>query len=53
MSTSKLFSNVGTDRPPVISTDKDDRGLHDRCKVQASMEISLKGMLDSAAFIQE
>lgn len=39
--TSKLIWSGGTDSPSVVPTDKYNWGLHDRRKIQSSMEISL------------
>jgi len=45
--TSKLFFYWCTDGPPIVSTDKNNRGVHHCCKIHASMKISLQLMMQS------
>lgn len=40
--TSKLVCDRGADGPPIVPTDKNNWGLHNRSKIQSSMEIPLR-----------
>ena len=50
--TSELFSAWGADCPAIVAAEEDHRCLHNSCKVERSMEVSLNILVCQESWIK-